>query len=292
MLSVIIPTYNCAGFLPEAVRSILEQSFTDLEVIIIDDGSTDETSEVMSQYRDNPRIRFIRQQNRGLPAARNAGVAESRGEYIAVVDADDALEPTGLEEMLSSVQNAGASWCIIDIVKFWDGYQEVQKTQLPVDKWELAILREDFIRRAMFLRRSALDRVGLWDAEMKMREDWDLNIRLLTAGEPFVYLPKPLYRYRKRPGSITTGDPKRLLFYTERLLRKHHKALADSGDRVIAQIYAENMWGLARQHFYRRRDWRKAVACAKESLSYDFSLSRVLHPIAHNLIFGRTRAAS
>lgn len=288
-ISVIIPSYNCADFLSESVNSVFTQSFADLEIIVVDDGSTDNTSEVMSQYESDPRIRFIQQQNRGLPAARNAGVAESRGEYIAALDADDALEPTALEEMLAATRNAHASWCIIDILKFWENYTEIQRTQLPADGLKFGILREDFIRRAMFLNKSALERVGLWDPEMKMREDWDLNIRLIRAGEKHVYLPRPLYRYRKRPGSITTGDPKRLLAYTEQLLRKHHKQLADAGDPAIGEIYAEHMWDLARQHFYRRKDLLRTSACLKESLRYDFRLSRIFHPIAHNLSTSRLR---
>ena len=140
--------------------------------------------------------------------------------------------------MLSATRRAGASWCIIDIIKFWEGYRETQKTQMPPSDLLIEILRDDFIRRALFLKRSALERVGMWDTEVKMREDWDLNIRLITAKKPFVYLPRPLYDYRKRPGSITTGDPKRLLAFTEQVLRKHHKKLADAGDRSVARIYA------------------------------------------------------
>lgn len=291
-VSVVIPSYNCASFLPECVDSALKQLINDFEVIIVDDGSTDRTLEVVNQYQDDKRIRLIRQENRGLPAARNAGVSMSRGEYIAALDADDTLEPTALQEMMSAVQNAGASWCIIDIIKFWGGYQEVQKTELPAGKLQLAILREDFIRRAMFLKRSALERIGMWDADIKMREDWDLNIRLINAEEPFVYLPRPLYRYRKRPESITTGDPKPLFTYTEQVLRKHHKRLADAGDKGVARVYAENMWDLARQHFYRRKDLRKAFACIRESLAYDFRPSRILHPVVHKLSIPRVRATT
>lgn len=283
MISVVIPSYNCAEFLPQALDSVLIQSYSVIEIIIVDDGSTDETRQIVQPYLGRQNIRYVYQENRGLPGARNRGVEESRGEFIAVLDADDALAPTALEEMLHALSDSDASWCVIDIVKFWEDYREIQKTDLPKDDLRIAILNEDFIRRAMFFRKVALQRIGMWDASMKMREDWDLNIRLISGAEPFVYVARPLYHYRRRPGSITTGSSEKLFSYTERLLAKHHKASADAGDTVLRRIYAERMWDLARLHLYNRRDWKRALHCVCQSLAYDFSFARLIHPILHRL---------
>jgi hypothetical protein len=191
--------------------------------------------------------------------------------------------------MHGALTASGAAWCLIDITKFWDNYAEVQKTRIPDGDLRVGILEDDFIRRAMFIRKSTLTRVGLWDEKIRMREDWDLNIRLIAAGEPFVYLERPLYRYRRRPGSITTGDPGKLFSYTEQVLRKHHKRMADAGDRGAARIYAKNMWRLARQYFYVCRRPLKTLHCVMESTKYDFNLSRIAHPI---LGYGDRRKAA
>lgn len=285
-VSVIMPAFRCAEYLPQAIESVLAQTFSDFELIVVDDGSPDDTGEIVARYRGDRRVIYVRQENAGLPGARNTGVRNARGQFIAAVDADDALAPTALEEMTAALISSGASWCWIDIVKFWDDYREVQRTEPPAGDLLEGILKDDFIRRAMFLRRDALLRVGLWDADMRMREDWDLNIRMIRAKEPYVYLERPLYEYRRRPGSITTGDPKRLFAYTEAVLRKHHKQLADAGSRAAAEMYAANQWALARSQFYRCRDIIGTARSVWESVRYDFRLARLFHPILHH---GRLR---
>lgn len=288
-VTVVIPTFNCAAYLPQAVESVLLQSFADFEIIVVDDGSVDNTREVMERYASDSRIHYVFQENSGLPAARNTGVRHARGEFIAALDADDLLAANALQAMYNALRASGASWCIIDVLKFWENFREVQRTELPAGgDWLHAMFRDDFIRRAMFLEVAALKRVGLWDAEMKMREDWDLNIRLIEAREPYIYLAEPLYQYRKRPDSITTGNPDRLFHYTEQVLRKHARRYADAGDQVAARLYAENLWDLGRQHLYRRRDPRSALRCMCESFRYDFKPSRLLHAVRHNLLPARS----
>jgi glycosyltransferase involved in cell wall biosynthesis len=283
-VSVVIPSYNCSEFLPEAVDSVFNQSLQDLELIVVDDGSTDNTRDVVRKFSSDTRLRYVYQENRGLPGARNRGVAEAHGSFVAVLDGDDTLEKNALELMHSSIKASNATWCVIDITKFWGRQAEHQQSRIPADELMTAILREDFIRRGMFFRRDALLRVGMWDEKMKNREDWDLNIRLIQRDEPFVYLPLPLYRYRWRSGSITTGNVHRVLQYTELLLKKHHKVLADGGNSEAAILYAQNMWSLARRYFYETHDARGAIRCAKESAVYDLDLNRLLHPIWHSAL--------
>src|SRR2546422_14004 len=108
LISVIIPTYNSVRFLTEAVDSVLAQTFSDFEILVIDDGSTDETQDVMRQY--GSLVRCIRQQNSGVAVARNRGITESRGRYVAFLDADDTWLADKLERQvnaLSSESGAG-----------------------------------------------------------------------------------------------------------------------------------------------------------------------------------------
>src|SRR5215212_4087832 len=97
-VSVVIPCYNQAHFLPEAIESVLSQSYEEFEVLVVDDGSKDETAQVASQYvSTDPRVRVIRQENRGLAGARNRGLAEAQGEYVVFLDSDDRLLKEALE---------------------------------------------------------------------------------------------------------------------------------------------------------------------------------------------------
>lgn len=279
-VSVVIPTYNSAEFLPDAIESALSQDI-ESEVIVVDDGSTDNTAEVVARYAERREVRYIRQQNRGPAAARNTGVRAATADYVAVVDSDDALAPNALGKLVSALEQTGAGWSMVDIVKFWSDYQEIQRCGTPTEDPKLAILAEDFVRRMMFFRKTTIELIGMWDENIFGREDWDINIRLFASGEPYVYVQEPLYLYRKRSGSITTGQLHRFLENTERLMIKHHKAAADAGDRKIASIYASNLWNLARRYFYEQRNLGASLRCACESLRYDFSTKRFLHPIVH-----------
>jgi len=281
-VSVVIPSYNSAEFLPDAVESALRQDIA-LEVIVVDDGSKDNTAQVMERYVARKEVSYIRQQNRGPAAARNTGVRAAKADYVAVVDSDDALAPNALSKLVSAFERSGAEWSMVDIVKFWGDHQEIQRCGTPTEDPKFAILADDFIRRMMFFRKTTIERIGMWDENIFGREDWDINIRLLASGEPYVYVQEPLYLYRKRSGSITTGQLHRFLENTERLMRKHHKAAADAGDHRIARIYARNLWNLARRYFYEQRDLGASLRCARESLRYDFSAERLLHPIVHNI---------
>ncbi|MBW4028564.1 MAG: glycosyltransferase family 2 protein [Acidobacteria bacterium] len=279
-VSVIIPCYNGAHHVAIAIDSVLSQTMHDLEVIVVDDGSTDDTARVVELYRSDLRVRCLYQKNRGLPGARNAGALASRAEFLAFLDADDRLAPQALEVMLDHLNETHAAWCLIDIIRRTPEGAELQKTVLPEGDIVHGILRDDFIRRAMFFDREAFCSVGMYDEDMKNREDWDINIRMIASGMAFAYVPQALYFYTWRPQSITVNRAK-MLRYTEILLRKHHKPLADGGDREVRRIYADLLWGLARQHLYQTSDWRSALRCAFQSLQNHFSVARLFHPLIH-----------
>src|SRR5579862_568849 len=282
-ITVVIPTFNCGSLLPQAIKSVLAQSIDDFETVIVDDGSTDNTKAILDEYVSDSRVRYVYQENRGLPGARNSGVRQSDSEYVAFLDADDELRKDALERMAEQVARDGSAWCLIDIMKCKPSSREIQRTMIPVGDLSYEILRDDFMRRGMFFKRESFLAVGMYDEEMKYREDWDLNIRMFRAGFPYSYVPEPLYLYTWRPGGITTGNREKVLGFTEKVVRKHHKTLADSGDSEARRIYSEVMWGMARQFLYEAHNVNKAFSCARESLTYDFSLGKVVHPLVHHL---------
>lgn len=289
LISVIIPAYNAAGYVRGAIGSVLAQTAQNFEIIIVDDGSQDGTRKVIEPFLDDSRIRYFFQKNRGLPGARNSGAKISRGDYLAFLDSDDFFAPNALESMLRRFQETGAAWLNVGVLKVNGAHRVVRQPNIPEGDLFLAILENDFITRSPFYPRKEFFDIGMYDEEIRMREDWDLNIRMIAARRPFALLEEPLYFYTRTEGSITTGNLHKLLTYTEKLLIKHHKTLADSGNREARTKYASNMWQLARRYLYEGRDPRQAFRCAAQSALYDPSPYRLFHPIVHRfrLILGK-----
>lgn len=130
LVSIVMPCYNYARFLPEALASIQAQTFTDFEVVIVDDGSTDETPEILAQVKD-PRFRIFRQQNAGSSAARNAGRANTRGAFLTFLDADDLWRPTYLERHMAVFEaEPGLDFCFANMVRTQNG--KVLQTQFDL----------------------------------------------------------------------------------------------------------------------------------------------------------------
>jgi glycosyltransferase involved in cell wall biosynthesis len=206
-VSVIIPTYNSAQYVGAAVDSVLAQTFTDYETIVVDDGSTDETREVLQRYAR--RITYIYQENRERSAARNAGINASSGKYIAFLDADDLWMPHKIERQVAVLdENPTVALCYcqasyidpngspVQFLGSWI-YGDRESKMVVADK-----SRELMLGNVVFgggstpmVRRSLLEEVGLFDETLSYPEDWDLWIRLSRKG-PFAYIPEPLACYR------------------------------------------------------------------------------------------------
>src|SRR5580704_6980271 len=153
LVSVIIPAYNSAKFLVGAIESVLAQTMDDFEIIVVDDGSKDNTLQVVEPFLADSRIRYFRQQNRGLPGARNAGAKVSRGEYLAFLDADDFLAPNALEAMRKRFEESEAAWLNVGVLKLEGKNKTIRHPLLPEGDLLLAILEDDFITRSPFYPR-------------------------------------------------------------------------------------------------------------------------------------------
>jgi glycosyltransferase involved in cell wall biosynthesis len=290
LVSVVIPAFNAEASICGAIDSVLAQTLQDFEIIVSDDGSKDNTALVVSRYRSDPRVRYMFHENRGTSHAKNIAAREAKGEYLAFLDADDTLDRTALEKMVHQLRTKDAAWCIVDIVKRIGNERIIRCSQFPSGNLLWGILEEDFVTRSPFYLRSAFLASGMYDEDLAVREDWDINIRMVEQGRPFAYINEPLYIYARTENSLMTGNLGRVLTHTEKVLRKHHKKLADSGSTRIAPIYARNMWHLAQRYFYEARDFRETFRCVHESLRYDLSFYRLFHPIVHRIeaIIGKT----
>lgn len=199
LVSVIIPTYNRFELLKKALTSVLNQSFKDFEVLIIDDCSQDETSQIPEHSADR-RIRYIRNdRNKGISAVRNIGIRNSKGTYIAFLDDDDEWMPDKLEKQMNLIipgpPNLGAVYTgsiSIDIDK--NKIVEAAMPQFRGNVLNNLIFRNFVVTSTIVLKKACFDRVGLFDESMKYAEDYDMWIRV--AGEfEFDYIGEPLIKY-------------------------------------------------------------------------------------------------
>ena len=210
LVSAVIPAYNYGRFVARAIDSVLAQSHRDIECIVVDDGSTDDTATVLARYGD--RIRAIRQENRGLSATRNAGIGASRGEVIALLDADDEWKPEKIARQLA-VLTADPEVAVVGCaVELADGDGKHQgDVFFPAPVRGAAGLRAIALRQAWVcgsasgavIRRRVLDQVGLFDETLTAAEDWDMWLRIGAGGHAIVNLPDVLVRvYRHNTGSF------------------------------------------------------------------------------------------
>lgn len=209
-ISVVLPTYNRAQVLPRAMRSVLDQSYGDLELIIVDDASSDGTEQIVRSF-DDPRIRYFRhEQNRGAPAARNLGAREARGRLIAFQDSDDDWLIGKLEKQMATLAvSGGADVVFCAFIRSGDGRrQRVPGPGLQVRDGNLLpqLLHENFVStQTLLITRELLDEVGGFDETLGRFQDWDLAIRLAAVAR-FRLVDEPLVIVHDTPGSISTDD--------------------------------------------------------------------------------------
>jgi glycosyltransferase involved in cell wall biosynthesis len=207
-VSVIIPAYNAMNYLPETLKSVLEQTFTDFEVLIVDDGSSDNIREWVSQVTD-PRVKLLSQKNQGASEARNTGIKNSCGEYIAFLDADDLWEPTKLAKQVSCLEENPAvglvyTWtALIDEQGISTGRVFVNNAEGEV--WTKLIMHNIIECGSVpMVRRCCFETVGVFDHQNlgSYVEDWDMWLRI-ASRYPFKVLKEPLVYYRQHPKNIS-----------------------------------------------------------------------------------------
>lgn len=204
-VSVIIPTYNSSQFLYEAVQSVLQQTLTDIEIIVVDDGSTDKTSELMQQFGN--KVNYIYQENQGVSAARNNGIKASRGKYVAFLDSDDIWLPTKLEKQIKALnENPKNKVCYTE-------YFSVSEKMTPQDlrriRSDVSVLQDLLLvgnvvgpPSTVVAEREMFERIGGFDESLSLSADWDMWIRLACVTE-FIFLNEPLVKYRLHKSNMS-----------------------------------------------------------------------------------------
>jgi len=222
LVSVIIPNYNHAQYVSDAINSVLTQEYRNYEIIVVDDGSADNSREVITKF-DEP-VQYIYQKNAGLSAARNTGIKASKGSLIGVLDADDMYEPDFLSTLVAVLQetpDADGIYCGYQFVDHKNNLlPQIEVRPVDYDKLYDALLDGNFfVPESIFLRRTVYDNVGLFDEALRACEDWDVWLRV-TKKYKIIHSPNILTRHRILPGSMST-DPQRMLTYRLAVLKKH-----------------------------------------------------------------------
>ncbi|OGW52065.1 MAG: hypothetical protein A2Y81_02270 [Nitrospirae bacterium RBG_13_43_8] len=208
-VSVVLPVYNGAKTIRRAVSSILFQTYSNFELIIINDGSTDEIPELLTSLHDE-RIRILNQENRGLVASLNRGIKESTGKYIARMDADDFAMPERLKKQVEFMENNPTVGVLGTAVKtvYSDGTERIRRRPLNTTSIRKNIIKIcPFCHSSVMIRKKVFQRVGLYDSSKDgsrklLVEDYDLWVRILTAGYDLANLPDVLMTYYREPDSI------------------------------------------------------------------------------------------
>jgi glycosyltransferase involved in cell wall biosynthesis len=266
LVSVVIPTFNYGRFVGEAVESALAQTYPDLEVIVVDDGSTDDTERSLKRF--GSRIRYVYQNNRGLSAARNTGVRLANGDWIALLDADDVWHPQKTEVQLAAGQS------IADVGLIGSLPADVLPQALDPEPSICLLSVRDFLLSSRMgpsgalIRRTCFDTVGLFDESLKSIEDRDMWLRI-AARFPAAEISSPCWWYRPHQGQMSRRADRMLENY-ERVLTKffnqhpQHAALRRLG---WSYLYLDASWGFLDEG----NIWRARTLMAKSLLSWPWS---------------------
>jgi glycosyltransferase involved in cell wall biosynthesis len=271
-VSVIIPTYNRRNRIQKAIRSVLAQTCSDSEIIVVDDGSTDDTAVDVARLAENDqRIRLLQHgRNKGAPAARNTGIGASRGEFVSFLDSDDEWLPDKLAKQTELFRDGppalGVVHCGCTKV-FADGRPpEDLSFDLRGDVYASLLARYGVQTSTLLVRRDCFDVAGGFREGLRGCQEWDLCIRL-ARHYLFDYAPEPLVAYHIHGGPTISGDRSRNLRAYLRVVRLHEKEIVDRCGQDALRWHHE--W--PRQEFlaigYRNRDLRQLRAAARAFLA-------------------------
>jgi glycosyltransferase involved in cell wall biosynthesis len=252
LFSVIIPTYNRAQKVVRAVDSVLAQTFTNFDVWVIDDGSTDDTAQALTSYEG--RIHYCRQKNAGASSARNRGVRSSTGEYLAFLDSDDRWAPDKLESMAAAIAahpDSGLFYSACEVVNEAGDVLWVDRSRAVQGSAYLPLLMGNFLAlSSAVVRRDCLERAGEFDPAVIPCEDWDVWLRI-ARWYPITLVPETLVTFEYASADKLTAHTRKWLDAHDKVIEK-----AFTADRSITPAVRKNV--RANQAYIKGRIWVEA----------------------------------
>ncbi|SKB12237.1 Glycosyl transferase, group 2 family protein [Planktothrix sp. PCC 11201] len=253
LISVIIPVYNAELTIKETIESVLNQTFKDWELIIIDDGSQDSTVRIIREIEDS-RIRIFSYSNAGLASSRNRGIDHAQGEYITFLDADDLWTPDKLEAQFQALQEhpeAAVAYSWTDYIDQSSQFlHSGRQITINGDVYE-HLLVNNFLENGSnpLIRKQALNQVGEFDTSLKAGEDWDMWLRL-AADYQFVVVTRPQILYRVSTGSMSSqikNQERECLKVIEKAFKFAPESLQPLKRKTLAELYKYLMWKIFQQ---------------------------------------------
>jgi glycosyltransferase involved in cell wall biosynthesis len=239
-VSVIVPAHNRAGSIAAAIDSIRKQTFGDFEIVVVDDGSSDDTAGIARAIAEHePRLRVCsHSQNRGAQAARNTGIRAARGEWIAFLDSDDVYYPDSIEIRLAAARTAGLGVVHSACDAFGpDGLVPRRVAPVQGDAYRALLSGPAPLFPCMLVKRDLLHRIGLLDESVPSWQEWDTAIRL-SAIARFGFVEQPTFLYNLRTQGAISGDDRRTADGYEHVVSRHWREVVRvAGLRVLAHHY-------------------------------------------------------
>ena len=248
LISVIIPVYNVAKYLPRCLDSVYQQTYNNLEIILVDDGSTDNSLEICNQYaKQDKRIVVIHQENGGLSAARNSGMDHMQGEFFTFIDSDDWVTPDYCEVLFQAIKKSGADVSASIFIHTWpDNTHSSPKgfplTDLLLEKEELSLFLLNIIQCAtMKLFRASLAKTLRFDTHYTLYEDVPFSFFLQQQIRTLYYTPQPTYCYFQRKNSamhaICLEGRKRIIALQQQMEEYYKQQKFNRAQKLIHQFY-------------------------------------------------------
>jgi glycosyltransferase involved in cell wall biosynthesis len=290
-ISVIVPTYNCAAYIPDAIDSVLKQTCQDFEIIIVDDGSTDDTVRVLDKYRSNPCIKYVYQENKGPGAARNAGMKLSQGEYICFLDSDDQLYRDSLQlrrEFLDRQEDVMMVFTDYGLKKI----EDVCIKKYLADNKFLESFKDSFVKRpdnaivfndkfidlfygfsphpiwtgTVMMKKSVVGSVGYFRTDTSIGEDRDYWIRI-ADNHKIGYIDEPTAMYNHFR-SYLTKDVER--YCLERIKSLKNTPNQSASRKKIVQRNISDTYLQLGYYFYKKNRRRSAMKYLLSGLQYNY----------------------
>lgn len=244
LISIVIPAFNAASVLGGALRSVQQQQYPHFQAVVVDDGSADGTAKVARPFvEQDRRFALLQQPNRGVSAARNAGVAAACGEWIAFLDADDLWLANKLARQVQCLHDSPDANFIFSNYYVWDGQRDLRlryadRKHFPMGDFTHRLIGFNLLGiSTVMVRRDLLSRVGLFDSDLDPAEDWDMWLRLAEAGCRARGIREPLARYRIWPGSASNQS----LRMAQATVRVLHARLAQCSLSTWRRAYRRSL---------------------------------------------------
>ncbi|WP_082420489.1 glycosyltransferase [Paenibacillus sp. A3] len=233
LVSVIIPCYNHGKFIEETIESIKKNTYKNFEIIIVNDGSTDEETLKVLDHVEKSGVKVLHQENSGLSAARNTGINTAIGEFILPLDADDIIDPLFFEKTVEAIQKDENIGFVYTYVQFFGAASGIWKT--PEFDPNLLLISNLCVASSLF-RHDAFDQIGGYKEDMTFGfEDWDFWIYMVENGWKGKCIPEPLFFYRKHQESMLSNSQKNRSYLIEKLVEHHYTSYQKSLSYVVVE---------------------------------------------------------